>query len=245
MERRDIRSAGVAELAVYLVGEQEQVVFEHQVADLEHFFHRIQVSGRVVGVADEDTFGAGSDELLEFLYRRQLEAFVDRGGDSDDFCSGRYSECHIVGISRFWNDDFIAGIEAGHECEEHGLAASGGDDDIVDVHVDIETLVVLLEFFTERQQAFRWAVLQNLAVYVFEGVESGLRSGQIGLPDIEPVHFDSTVHCLDGQRHQTTDWGSGHYVAPLRYLWHISRFVSSAKMRKIYGIRKFLANFVD
>ena len=112
-------------------------MFLDEVAYLVHLFLRVEIARRVVGVADEYSFGAGCDELLEFLDGGQREALVDRRWDSHDFGACRDGECHIVGVGGFGHDDFVAGVEACHEGEEHRFGASGGDDDVVDVDVDV------------------------------------------------------------------------------------------------------------
>ncbi len=59
MECRDIRSSRVAELAIHLIGEQEQVVFLDQIPYLKHLFHRIEIAGGVVGIAYKYALGLG------------------------------------------------------------------------------------------------------------------------------------------------------------------------------------------
>ena len=124
MEGRDIGCAGIAELPVDLVGEEEEVIFLDQVAYLQHLFHRIEVARGVVGIADEDAFGAGGNQFLELLDRGEREAVVYARRHGDDLGTGRDGEGHIVGIGRLGHDNLVAGVEASHEREQHGLRAS-------------------------------------------------------------------------------------------------------------------------
>ena len=66
---RDVGSTRVAELAIDFVREEVEVVLLHDVAQLLHLLHRVEVARRVVGVADQDALGAWGDEFLKLLQR--------------------------------------------------------------------------------------------------------------------------------------------------------------------------------
>ncbi len=221
MEGRDVGRARVAELAVDLVGEKEEVVFLHEVADLEHLLHCVEIAGGVVGVADEYALCARSDQFLEFLDGGQCEAFVDARGHGDDLGSGRDGEGHIVGVGRLGHDDLVARIETCHKGEQHGLGAAGGDDDVVDIDVDIETLVILLQLLAQRRQTVRRAVFQHFAVDLLESFKAFGRCRHIGLADIEPVDLYASFGSLCGKRIEATDRRRRHDTSSMRYFWHI------------------------
>ena len=127
---------GVAELAVHFVGEKEEVVSAHQVADFEHFLFGIYISGGVVGVADKYAFGAWGDEFLELLDRRQAEAVVDFRHNRNYLRTCRHGKGHVVCIGRLGHYNFITGVEARHEAEEDGFGAACSDDNIVDTDIN-------------------------------------------------------------------------------------------------------------
>ena len=84
MESRDVGCTRVAELAVNLVGEEEEIIFLDQIADLKHLFHSVEIAGRVVGIADKYALCARGDQLLELLDSRKREALVNVGRYGDD-----------------------------------------------------------------------------------------------------------------------------------------------------------------
>ena len=119
--RRDIGRARVDKLAIDLVREEEEVVLLYQIADALHLAARVEVTRRVVGVADQDTARAGVDQLLEFRHIGQGKALVDGRDHGANRRSGRDGEGHVVGVSRLGHDDLITRVEARHEGEEHRL----------------------------------------------------------------------------------------------------------------------------
>ena len=115
MHGTDIGASGIDVLTVYLIREEVEVVFLDKVANLVHLPAGIEISGRVVGVADQDGACALVDKLFELLDLRQGEAFFYRSGNGTYLGTCRDGECHIVSIGRFGHDDLVARIEAAHE----------------------------------------------------------------------------------------------------------------------------------
>ena len=67
MHRRDVRASGINELTVHLIRKQIQIVLLHQITDLVHLPLGIEITGRIVRIADKDGLRTISDQLLEFL----------------------------------------------------------------------------------------------------------------------------------------------------------------------------------
>ena len=151
------------------------------------------------------------DEFLKLLHLRQRESLLNGSGYGAYLCTSRYGERHIVGVGRFGDDDFVARVEARHECEEHGFGASRRDDDVVGGDVDVKPLVVSCEFLTIRQVSCRRRILQYFAVDVLQGIKSDLRSGQVGLADIEVVDFNTALFGSYSQWGQFAYWRFGHF----------------------------------
>ena len=91
------------------------------------------------------------DKLLKLLHLRQRETLLNCGCDGTYLCASRNGESHIVGVCRLRNDDFVARVKTRHKCEEHSLRTSSRDDDVVCVHVDVESLVVACKLLAIRQ----------------------------------------------------------------------------------------------
>ena len=120
LDALEVHGAGVGlvavdELAVHLVGKQEQVVLLDQVAQFGEFLVAVEGAGGVVGVADHDGLGVGGDGLLELLDGRQCEAALDVAGDGLDLSAAEFGEGVVVGVVRFGDDDFVVGVEADGE----------------------------------------------------------------------------------------------------------------------------------
>ena len=94
----DIRRLGIDELTVHLVGDEIEVVFLDEVANLTHLLFRIEVSRRVIGVANQNRARLRRNLLLEFLHRWQFETVLDIRLDGLDDRSGRDGKRHVVGI---------------------------------------------------------------------------------------------------------------------------------------------------
>ena len=119
------------------VGEKVQVVFLHQIPDPVHLFLRIEITGRVVGIADQDGLRALVDEFLELLHLGQAETFLNGRRDGPDHSTGRNGEGHVVRIGRFRDDDLVARVQAAQESEQHSLTAAAGDDDLISPELDL------------------------------------------------------------------------------------------------------------
>ena len=214
MARRDVGRTRIDEFAVDLVREEEQVVFLDQIADLVHLPPRIEVTRRVVGVADQDAARAFVDQFLELLDRGQREAVLDRRYHRADHRSGRDREGHVVGIGRFGDDDLVARVETRHEGEQHGFGTARGDDDLLGREFDLVLVVVGDQLLTQRTIAVAGAVFQYFAVDAFQRVESYLRGREVGLSDVQVVDLDPSCPGGIGQRHEFAYRGGRHLLGP-------------------------------
>ena len=197
---RYVGRPGVDEFAVDFVGEEEQVVFFDQVADAVHLLACVQVPRGVVGIADQDTARAVVDELFEFRDVGQCESLLDRRyhGAYHGPCGD--GEGHVIGVGRLGDDDLVAGVEARHEGEQHGLGTARRDDDVVGRELDLELFVVTYQFLAQRAISVAGAVFEHRTVDLFQGVEPGLRRRQVGLADVQVVDLGAACPGGFGQR---------------------------------------------
>ena len=160
-------------------------------------------------------FATNGEEALKQIERQPNIILLDinmPGLDGLEVCERirNYISCPILFLTaRIEDTDKVRGF------------AAGGDDYVVHVHVDVEALVIAFQFAAQRQQAFRGAVLENLAVEVAHRVKSDFRSGYVGLSDVQAVHFYAACYGFVGQRHKFAYGGGRHYAAALRYTWHV------------------------
>ena len=205
MTRRNIRRSRIYELSVNLVREEEQIVLLHHVADAVHLLARIEVTRRVVRVADQYTARTLVYQLLELLDLRQGKALLYRRRDGTDDSARRNGKSHVVGIGRLGNDDLVAGVQARHEGEQHRLRTARSDYDVVGRKFYLVLVVVPHKFLAQRSVTVARAVLQHLAVDITQSVETLLRRRQVGLAYIEVVNLYAATFGGIGQRYQLAD----------------------------------------
>ena len=112
VQSAQVRLVVVTELTIHLVADEVEVVFLHQVAQLQELLVAVECSGGVVGVANHDCAGAVGDKLLKLLNRWQCIAVLNLGGDGAHLHAHLVGKAHIVGIHGFGNDEFVARVEA-------------------------------------------------------------------------------------------------------------------------------------
>ena len=173
--------------------------------ELVHLRTRVEVSGRIVRVADKDCLCALCDEFLELFYWREGESGLDCGCNGLDYCSGRHRKCHIVGVCRLRYDDFISRVQTCEECEEYRLGAAAGDDDIIRRKVDVELAVVFHKFLSQGKETLARTVLEHCPVNVLESVKGLLRSRKVRLSDVQMVYLDASCLCVVGKRSEFSD----------------------------------------
>ena len=221
----------VAELAIHLVGKEEQVVLLDQSCNFQQLLVRIEITRGVVGVADHNGLGARRDDLLKVLDWRQCKACLDVARYGDNLGVAKLGEGVVVGVIGFGYDNLVAWVEADGESHLKGLAAAGGDEHLVGCHVDTVAVVVVAKGAAIAEDACRVAVFQNtFAVRQFTGLFG--QSGQgsfggldVGLADIEMVHVDATLFGGVRERDEFTDCRLRQLHSFIRNAWHNLLFV--------------------
>ena len=170
-----------------------------------HFAACVEIARGVIGVTDEDGACVFVDERLKLFDFGERESLFDGGGDGSDACTGRDGKRHVVGVGRLRHNDFIAGIQTGHESKEHGFRTAGSDDDVVRVKVDVIFFIVVREFLTITSEPLTGTVLQYFPVEVLEDVQSCLRCWEVRLTDVQMIDVDSPLFGCRGERSQLSD----------------------------------------
>ena len=93
----------------------------HDVPYLIHLAAGVKITGRIIRIADEDGLRPVRDEFLEFLDRRKGETGLDRRRNRLDNRTCRNSKSHIIGISRFRNNDLVTRVQTSKKCEKNSL----------------------------------------------------------------------------------------------------------------------------
>ena len=176
MECRDIRSPRITEFTIYLIREQEQIIFLYDITNLIHFLLCVQITGRIIRVTDQDRFGTRSDQLLKPFHRRKSKAFIDSRRNCFDHSSTGNGKRHIVCIRRFGNNNFIPRIQTSHKRKEYSFRASGSDDYIFNIDIDIEFRIIFNQFLTETTNSLTRRIFQYFTVNTAHGLHRDLGS---------------------------------------------------------------------
>ena len=180
-------------------------------SEREHILFRVQCSGRVAGVADEDGFCAWCHEFLELFDRRDLEAAFDVGVDRFENDPAFKTERVVVRVERFDHDELVAFVAGYLKREVDRLASGHCDDDLGDGDLDADASVVFLcQSLAQFRQARRIGV-GNVVESVFAHRLKGAFGGfDVRCADIEVIDFDAVVLGRVGERHKLSDSGSRH-----------------------------------
>ena len=213
MESGNVRHTGVDEFSVNLVAEQIQIVFLDYIPELKHFLAGIEIAGRIVGVADEDSLGLFGNLLLKSLNARKTETILDTGLHAFDHSADRNGKSHIVCIERVGHDHLVTRAQAGQKGEEHGLRTTCSDDNLIRRKVDAVLRIILDHLGPECQITVRGTIFQDFPVDVLESVKRTLRSLDVRLADVKVINVYTISFCIVCVLGQLPDWGR----------WHIQR----------------------
>ena len=200
MHSRHIRPAGVDELPVDLVAEQEKIVFPDDVAEPLHLFAGVEVAGGIVGVANQYRLGSRRDTFLELLYGGQSEAVLDMRPDTADDSPHRDGERHVVCVEGVGDNDFVTGTQAGQKSEKHRLGTARRDYYVFRRKVDAVLRIIADHLGAKRKAAVGRAVFEYFPVDMLKGIEPAARGSDVGLPYVEMVDLDSVALRLVGIR---------------------------------------------
>ena len=225
MASRDVRRTGIDKLTVHFIRKKIQIVLLHQIANLIHLTARIEVSRGVIRIANQNGPRTFVNQLLELLDLRQRKSFFYRSGYRTDDRSRRNGKCHVIGVCRFGNDDFVARIQAGQKSEQHSLRTSRRDDDVVRRKIDMIFGIISDQLFPVTQISLARAVFQNRPVDITDGIYGRSRSRQIRLADIQMVHMYPSIFSLEGQRSQLANRRLRHFLTANGYFRHVFSFL--------------------
>jgi hypothetical protein len=111
------------------------------------------------------------------------------GGDGNDLHVGALGKGVVVGVEGLRNEHFVSGVTHGHEGEEESLAPSVGDDDILSIKGDIESLIVGAHRISKAVVSRRSGVGDDLLGKVSDGFQKSRRGFDVRLSDVEGVDF--------------------------------------------------------
>ena len=196
---------GVAELAVYLVGVDVEVVLACDVAELLYLVPGVEDTGGVAGVADDDALGPGGDVALELLDGGNCETVVYGCGDGHEPYVVDDGEGVVVGVERLQYYNLVVGVAGDGEGYLQGLGAACRDVDVGIVHVDSEILIVAGQAFAVGFVACGVGVGDELEMILLYGIQGFHGRFDVGLAYVEMIDLYASFLCRIGVGHQFAD----------------------------------------
>ena len=118
------------EVVVDFVGDDEEVVVCGDVDNFLEDFRTVEGAGGVVGVDEDDGFGAWRDLGADVVDVRLPVLFFDAAvGDGDGVV--KFCEKSILRVGGAGDEHFVAGVEAGVEEHLESFGDAGGEADVV------------------------------------------------------------------------------------------------------------------
>ena len=149
-----MRLVRVAEFAVHLVGDEEEVVPAAEVADGEHLVLGEELAGRIARVADQHGAGPGGHALLEFGDVGDAETLVDVGRDHREGDVVQEGEGLVVRVEGLDDEDLLAWARRDLHGHGEGFAAGHVHEQLAHFDVDADLLVVFVhQALAELHQA--------------------------------------------------------------------------------------------
>ena len=180
-------AAVIDELPVGLVADNEEAVL---LGDVHHHAHLLMGedrAGRVAGVDADDGPGAPGDFRDDLLPAGVVIAVLGGGVDGVDDRAAGVDHGVVVGIVGLGDEDLVAVLQDAVEDDLDGLAAAGGDEDLVLVEVYIQAVVVLPDGVNEHGHPGRGGVLQHRRVEIAHRLEELGRGLDVRLTDVELI----------------------------------------------------------
>ena len=175
------------QMLIHVVGQHPDMrVFAHHFGNLGNFSRGAAGPSRIVWIIEDQPLGAGGDGGVDVL-RARFEAIVLRAVDQDRHALTKLGHLRIGDPGRHRDNDFITGIDRGHDGIEQALLAAVGHPDLVQRIVQAR---IALELALDRLLQDARAILRRIFRIAGKGgfmrgldrmrrtVEIGLARGQ-------------------------------------------------------------------
>ena len=210
----------IAELAVHLVGKQEQVIFLHQCAHCHQILFRIEISGGVIGVAYHDGACSRRNHLLELLHMGQCKSRLNVARYRHYLRIAQFGKGVVVGVIRFGDDNLVARIQTHREGHLQRLATAGGHQYALRRDVDIVAFIVFAQLVSVTLYTGAGTVSKHLYLGLSQCLQGSLGSLNIGLANIQVIHMYSVSLGCICKGHQFADCRLGQLISFFRYGRH-------------------------
>ena len=185
--------AGIDELTVRLVADDEQIMLPGDVGDEPHLLRRQHGAGGVAGVGEHDGAGAGGDLPLDAVTVGVEVTLLRVGGDGVDGRAGEAGHGVVVGIVGLGDENLVAVVQNGGEHHQQRFAAAGGDIDFIAAVVDAQVVVIPLDGGNQLRHAGGGGVGQGGGAETLHRVEKGGRRDDVRLADVQMIQLDAPL----------------------------------------------------
>ena len=118
-----------------------------------------------------------------------MKTLFSLGGDGNNLNVGALGKGVVVGVEGLRNQHLISGVTHGHKGKEQSLAPSVGDDDILSIKGNIESLIVGAHRISKAVVSRRGRVGDDLLGKVSDGFQKSRGGFDIRLSDVEGIDF--------------------------------------------------------
>ena len=217
--------AVIDKFPVDFVGNEGQIVFAHDPGDHVHLCFRIDDTGRVARVGQQDGPGTAVDMLFDLFFRRQVVPFVRRSRHPVDAHVVGTDEALVIGVKRLEHKDVVAGITGCHDGKGNGLAAAVRDIDIVQAEVHAPVQIIFADSFQQFFPPLGFPVGKDFGMEGRCRFKEALRRFHIGLTNIQMIDLLPCFFSRIGNGCQFADRGSRDVEGPLRNMHGTSSFL--------------------
>ena len=198
--------AVIDELIINLIRNDVQIVLDTDVRDCLECFFRIDSTGRIRGVVEDDGLGLVCDGSLELL-RRELETLLLADVNNDRYAAKQTYHFTVADPVRGRHDHFIARVDQRTQRDVDRVLCTAGDDrlrrlilqTVIRLHAVANRLTQLDHTGCGRISRF------SVADRAHTRIADAVGCGKIGLAgakadNVLPFCFHLLRQCADGQR---------------------------------------------
>ena len=197
-------------------------MFLHQRCQCIQFSPAVDRPRGVARIAQKHRLGALGDLGFEVFDGWQGKSIVNVRGDRHNVDARHLGKAIVIGIERFWNDDFVSRVEAGHEREHQSLGTSGGHEDFLRRNVHMHTAIVSRQPFSVTRKPFARTVFDHRSGVASDSLQGNLWRRNVGLSNVEMNDALASLFCLGGKRSQFPNGAVGHGLSLEADAWHVS-----------------------
>ena len=179
--------AGVDELPVSLVPDEEEVVLLGDVAHQALLLRGEDHAGGVAGIGAHNGPGVFVDLGLDLGPVGIPVPLFRRGGDGVDAGAGGVHHGAVVGVEGLGDQDLVSVVQDALEDDGQCLRTTGGDEDLILFKVHVQFIIIGLDGVDQFRYPRGRGVLQDRGLEVTHCLKELRRGLHVGLADVQMI----------------------------------------------------------